>query len=123
MLSRCIASGYETDEEKRRFYFYQNAATGLTAPAISWSKVAFAITLLRIVRYRVLKIFLWFVIVTANLNLIPATISIWVPACNDPRKSYRPAYPECMDLDYLKYLGGASIGMIDLPCSACRNKG
>ncbi len=116
LLSRCITSGYVTDDEKYRFYFYQNAATGLTAPAISWSKVAFAITLSRIVRNRYLKYFLWFVMATANLNLIPATISIWVPACNDPRKVFRPAYPECMSHYYLQYLGGASIGTNKSTC-------
>ncbi len=105
-----------TDDEKYRFYFYQNAATGLTAPAISWSKVAFAITLSRIVRNRYLKYFLWFVMATANLNLIPATISIWVPACNDPRKVFRPAYPECLNHSYLEYLGGASIGTTQPTC-------
>ena len=114
MLSRCITSGYDTDAEKYRFYAYQNAATGMAAPAISWSTVAFAITLMRIVRNRILNIFLWFVIVTANLNLIPATLSIWIPACTDPRRSFRPAHPKCMDLYDLKYLGGASIGTIDL---------
>ncbi len=110
LLSRCITSGYITEEERYRFYLFQNAATGLTAPAIAWSKVAFAITLFRIVRNRYLKYFLWFVMITANLALIPATISVWVPACSDPRKVFRPAYPECMAHFYLKYLGGSSIG-------------
>ncbi|KAK3900615.1 hypothetical protein C8A05DRAFT_35750 [Staphylotrichum tortipilum] len=117
LMSRCISSGYTLAREKVEFYKFQNAATGLTAAAISWSKAAFAITLLRIVRNRWLKYFLWFVIVTATLNLIPATLSIWIPACNDPRKIFRPAYPKCFQHIYLKYLGGASIaygGVIDV---------
>ncbi len=83
----------------------------MTTLATAWSKVAFAVTLLRIVRNRFLKYFLWFVIVTANLILIPGMISIWVPACTDPRRVYRPAHPNCMNYVYLQYLGGATIGM------------
>ncbi len=83
----------------------------MTTFATAWSKVAFAITLSRIVRNRYLKYFLWFVIVTANLVLIPGMISIWVPACVDPRRIYRPAYPNCTNYIYLQYLGGATIGM------------
>jgi hypothetical protein len=92
------------------FFLFQNTETAMTTLATAWSKAAFAITLSRIVRNRYLKYFLWFVIVTANLVLIPGMISIWVPACTDPRRMYRPAHPNCMNYIYLQYLGGATIG-------------
>ena len=110
LLSRTISSGYATDDDKIRFFLFQNTATAMTTLATAWSKVAFAITLSRIVRNRYLKYFLWFVMLTANLILIPGMISIWVPACVDLRKIYRPAYPACMYYVYLQYLGGATIG-------------
>jgi hypothetical protein len=50
--------------------------------------------------------------VTANLILVPGMISIWVPACTDPRRIYRAAYPACMNHIYLQYLGGTTIGRI-----------
>jgi hypothetical protein len=111
LLSVTITGGYTTDDERFHFFLFQNIETALTTLVISWSKVAFAITLSRIIRNRFLKYFLWFVMVTANLILIPGMISIWVPACTDPRKSYRPAYPQCMNHIYLQYLGGTTIGM------------
>ncbi|KAK4031824.1 hypothetical protein C8A01DRAFT_51224 [Parachaetomium inaequale] len=117
LLSRTILSGYETDDDKARFFLFQNTEAAMTTLVIAWSKVTFAITLLRIVRNRYLKYFLWFVIVTANLILVPGMISIWVPACVDPRKVFRPAYPTCMDHIYLQYLGGSTIvygGVIDV---------
>ena len=110
LLSRAISSGYATDDDKFRFFIHHNTATAMTTLAIAWSKAAFAITLTRIVRNRYLKYFLWFVIVTANLILIPGMISIWVPACTDPRRVYRPAHPACMYHGYLQYLGGTTIG-------------
>ncbi len=64
-------------------------------------------------RNRFLKYFLWFVMITANLILIPGMISIWSPACTDPRRIYRSAYPYCLDLKNLEYLGGATIGTDD----------
>jgi hypothetical protein len=118
LLSCTIAVGYETDYDKFRFYSLHDTETALTTVATAWSKVAFAITLFRIVRNRYLKYFLWFVMVTANLILIPGMISIWVPACVDLRKIYRPAYPNCMYYRYLQYLGGATIGTTNpgMPC-------
>ena len=110
MLSSIIATGYATDDEKIHFYLFQNTGTAMTTLATAWSKVAFAITLSRIVRSRYLKYFLWFVMLTANLILVPGMISIWVPACADDRKVFRPAYPTCMHHVYLQYLGGTTIG-------------
>ncbi len=110
LLSRTITNGYATDEDKVRFFLYHDTETAMTTLATAWSKVAFAITLSRIVRNRYLKYFLWFVIVTANLIMIPGMISIWVPACVDLRKVYRAAYPQCMYWVTLQYLGGATIG-------------
>lgn len=117
LLSRTITAGYATDEQKIEFMLYQNTETAMTTLATAWSKVAFAITLSRIIRNRFLKYFLWFVMVTANLILVPGMISIWVPACTDPRRIYRPAYPACMNHIYLQYLGGTTIvygGVIDV---------
>ena len=94
---------------------FQNAEASATTLAIAWSKVAFAITLSRIVRNRFLKYFLWFVMLTANLILIPGMISIWSPACEDPRRIYRSAYPYCLPLKRLEYLGGATIGTDNQP--------
>ncbi len=110
LLSHTISSGYATDDDKIRFFLFQNTALAMTTLATAWSKVAFAITLSRIVLNRYLKYFLWFVMLTANLILVPGMISIWVPACVDLRKIYRPAYPACMNWVYLEYLGGTNIG-------------
>ena len=112
LLSRTISSGYETDDDKVRFFLFQNTETTMTTLVIAWSKVVFAITLSRIVWSRYLKYFLWFVMITANLILIPGMMSIWIPACADPRKVFRPAYPTCMNHIKLQYLGGTTIGRI-----------
>lgn len=84
----------------------------MTTLATAWTKVAFAITLSRIIRERYLRYFLWFVIATANLILIPGMLSIWIPACEDPRKNLRPEHATCFYLTHLQYLGGATIGMV-----------
>jgi hypothetical protein len=112
LLSRTITSGYTTDDEKRRFFLFHNTATSMTTLATAWTKVAFAITLSRIVRNRGLLYFLWFVIATANLILIPGMLSIWIPACTDPRAIFRPQHAICFDLAILQYLGGATIGAV-----------
>ncbi len=110
LISAAIASGYATDEQKVDFFLYQNTGVAMTTLATAWSKVSFAITLYRIIRNRYLKYFLWFVMITANLILIPGMMSIWIPACADPRKVFRPAYPTCMNHIKLQYLGGTTIG-------------
>ena len=110
LISAAIASGYMTDKQKINFFMYQNTGVAMTTLATAWSKVSFAITLYRIIRNRYLKYFLWFVMLTVNLILVPGMISIWVPACVDLRKIYRPAYPTCMYYVYLQYLGGTTIG-------------
>ncbi len=99
----------ETDDGRRSFFRYQNTLTWLAAVSTSWTKVAFAITLTKIVQGRV-KYFLWFIIAVANLILIPGTLSIWIPACGDPRAIYRPAHPMCWELPVLQYLGGSFMG-------------
>ncbi|KAH6842382.1 hypothetical protein B0I37DRAFT_196371 [Chaetomium sp. MPI-CAGE-AT-0009] len=117
LLTRTITSGYTSDDEKRRFFLFQNTSTSMTTLATAWTKVAFAITLSRIVRNRFLLYFLWFVIVTANLILIPGMLSIWIPACEDPRAIFRPQHATCFKLVYLQYLGGTTIvygGVIDV---------
>jgi hypothetical protein len=110
LLSRTITSGYATDDDKRRFLRFQNTSNALSTLATCWSKVAFAITLYRIIRNRYLKYFLWFVILTANLILIPGMLSVWIPACTDPRKHLRPQHATCFHHIYLKYMGGTTIG-------------
>ncbi|KAK3898115.1 hypothetical protein C8A05DRAFT_19247 [Staphylotrichum tortipilum] len=117
LISAASAAGYATDQQKLKFFLYQNTGVAMTTLATAWSKVAFAITLYRIIRNRYLKYFLWFVMLTANLILIPGMMSIWLPACADPRKVFRPAYPNCMDHVKLQYLGGTTIvygGVIDV---------
>jgi hypothetical protein len=117
LLTRTITSGYTSDDDKRRFFLFQNTSTSMTTLATAWTKVAFAITLSRIVRNRILLYFLWFVIVTANLILIPGMLSIWIPACEDPRSIFRPEHTKCFNLIYLQYLGGTTIvygGVIDV---------
>jgi hypothetical protein len=111
MVSHTILAGYETEAQQRQFLLNQNTWAALTAIANTWTKVAFAITIYRIARYRLLKIFLWFVIISANLMLIPTMFAIWTPACEDPRKVLRPQHALCFPVVDLRYLGGASIGM------------
>ena len=112
LMSRTITSGYASDDDKRRFLLFQNTSNCLTTLATAWTKVAFAITLSRIVRIRVLKYFLWFVIISANLILVPGMLSIWIPACEDPRKNLRPQHATCLPLAVLEYLGGTTIGTV-----------
>ncbi|KAK4096256.1 hypothetical protein N658DRAFT_519313 [Parathielavia hyrcaniae] len=109
LLSRTISAGYATDDAKRAFFLFQNTSNCLTTLATAWSKVAFAITLFRIVSNRYLRYFLCFVMVTANLIIIVAMISIWVPACVDPRRYLRPEHTRCFNLLLLQYLGGITI--------------
>lgn len=112
LLSRATAVGYATDDDRLVFFRLHDVSTSLTTLATSWSKVAFAITLTRIVQHRFLTCFLWFVIVTATLILIPGLLSIWIPACDDPRRIYRPEQAVCWPLPVLEYLGGTTIGAI-----------
>ncbi|KAL2126171.1 hypothetical protein VTI74DRAFT_1552 [Chaetomium olivicolor] len=117
LLSRTITSGYATDDEKRNFFVFQNTSTSMTTIATAWTKVAFAITLLRIIRIRALRCILWAIIVTANMVLILGMISIWIPACTDPRRIFRPAKNVCLDHEKLQYLGGTTMvygGVIDV---------
>jgi hypothetical protein len=110
LVSHLIGVGYETEDQERTFYLFQNTSTSMTTIATSWTKVAFAITLIRIVRNRAMNYFLWAVIVTENLILVPGMLSIWIPACVDPRRKFRPEHAVCFDLISLQYLGGTTIG-------------
>ena len=78
LISRTMAVGSATDGAKRTFYLLQNTSTEMTMVATSWAKIAFAITLTRLVRNRVQSAFLWFIIVSANLILIPGTLAVWI---------------------------------------------
>jgi hypothetical protein len=115
LLSCAMRAGYATDDAQRAFYRFHDTSTSLTTIATSWTKVAFAITLLRIVRHHSMTIFLWIVIVTENLVLIPGMLSIWLPACDDPRTIFRPQHAVCFDLLSLQYLGGTTIGIVTNP--------
>ena len=112
----------ESDDGRRSFFRYQNTSTWLAAVATSWTKVAFAITLTKIIaQWSLIKYFLWFLIAVANLILIPGTLSIWIPACGDPRAIYRPAHPMCWELPVLQYLGGSFMGKAPHPHPRPRN--
>lgn len=114
LISRIIALGSATDDSpdatKIYFFLLHNTSITMTTVATSWAKVAFAITLTRIARHKLQRAFLWFVIVTANLILVPGMLATWIPACVDPRSVYRPVRNMCMDLPTLQYLGGSTIG-------------
>ncbi|KAK0618932.1 hypothetical protein B0T14DRAFT_429086 [Immersiella caudata] len=111
LVSRTIAVVHdESDDARRAFFRYQNTSTWLAALATSWTKVAFAITLTKVVQERVFLYFLWFMIAVANLILIPGSLSIWIPACGDPRAIFRPAHPMCWELPVLQSLGGSFMG-------------
>ncbi|KAK1832954.1 hypothetical protein QBC39DRAFT_279930 [Podospora conica] len=118
LVSSAIAIVHdEADEARRAFFRFQNTSTWMAAVATSWTKVAFALTLTKIVHERPLRYFLWFVIAVANLILIPGTLSIWVPACGDPRAVFRPVQGNCFQLPVLQYLGGSFMvvgGIIDV---------
>ena len=94
---------------KRYFFQLQNTSILLTTIATSWTKVAFAITLTRLARHKIQLYFLWFIVVTANLVLIPGITSTFIPACVDPRARFRPVNNVCWDLPTLQTLGGATI--------------
>ncbi|KAK5651371.1 hypothetical protein OQA88_12528 [Cercophora sp. LCS_1] len=117
LTSGAITVGSATSEDKRAFFRLQNTTISLLMMATSWSKVAFAITLTRIARHRMQIYFLWFIIVTATLVLIPGNLATWVPACVDPRRKFRPVTDMCYSLDTLKYLGGTTMvygGVVDV---------
>lgn len=112
LLSSAITTGYETDDDKRKFFLLHDISTSITTIATAWSKVSFAITLTRIVHERILKCILWGVIVTANMVIILGILSIWIPACGDPRAIYRLEHEMCYQLRILQYLGGVTIGRL-----------
>ena len=121
LISRLIAVGSASDEgpDSAKSYFFRlhNISVVMTTLATSSSKVAFAVTLTRIARHKLQLCFLWFVIITANLILVPGLVATLVPACVDPRKVYRPVHGICMDLRTLQYLGGSTMvygGVIDI---------
>ncbi|KFX87403.1 hypothetical protein V490_08264 [Pseudogymnoascus sp. VKM F-3557] len=122
LLSSAITTGYETDDDKRKFFLVHHISTSMTTIATAWSKVSFAITLTRIIHERILKCILCGIIVTANIVIILGIVSIWVPACGDPRAIYRPEHKLCYQLRILQYLGGVTIvygGVIDIFLALC----
>lgn len=117
MVSRMISVGSRTSNDKRSFFLLQNTSVTLTTIATSSTKIAFALTLTRIARHRLQLCFLWFIIATATLILIPGIISTWIPACTDPRAKFRPVNYKCYDLAILQTLGAATMtygGVVDV---------
>ncbi|KAM7185066.1 hypothetical protein V8F33_012628 [Rhypophila sp. PSN 637] len=121
LITRLIDVGPTSDRsrgfQKRYFFQLQNHAIMMATVATSWSKVAFAITLMRLARNKFQLGFLWFVVITANLILVPGITSTYIPACVDPRARFRPVNKMCWDLEVLQSLGGATIlygGVIDI---------
>jgi hypothetical protein len=117
LLSCAIAVGYDSDDAKRAFFRFHHTSTSMTTIATSWTKVAFAITLTRIIRNRILTCLLWAIIVTANIVIVLGILSIWIPACGDPIAIYRPVHNMCWKLPPLQYLGGTTIGMMASLCT------
>ena len=106
LLSYDMSAGYSTPDDAARFIFFLQIGTTLVSFAIAWSKVASAITLLRVVRNRFFKYFLWFIIVSGHLVLIPGLISLWVSECTSPRIPSQ----FCIDHVPLQALGGVMFG-------------
>ncbi|KAK2784785.1 hypothetical protein FQN52_008870 [Onygenales sp. PD_12] len=122
LVSSTIRIGYDSDDDKRTFFRYHHTFTTMTAIAISWTKVSFAITLSRIVHSRLLNYLLWATIATANIVIILAILSIWIPACGDDVAVFRPVHNICWELRVTQYLGGTSIvygGVIDILLALC----
>ncbi|KFZ02997.1 hypothetical protein V502_11321 [Pseudogymnoascus sp. VKM F-4520 (FW-2644)] len=122
LLSSATTVGYDTDDDKRAFFRLHHTSTSMTTIATSWSKVAFAITMTRIVHNHILTCCLWGIIVTANLVIILGIVSIWIPACGDPLAIYRPEHNLCWPLRDLQYIGGTTIvygGVIDILLALC----
>lgn len=115
LLTCATTVGYDTDSDRRAFFRYHHTSTSMTTIATSWSKVAFAITLTRIVHNRILTYCLWAIIVTANMIIVLGMVSIWIPADGDPLAKYRPVHNVSLPLRDLQYLGGTTIGTICLP--------
>lgn len=115
LLSSATSVGYDTDDDKRAFFRFHHTSTSMTTIATSWSKVAFAITLTRIVHNRILTYCLWAIIVTANMIIVLGIVSIWIPACGDPLAIYRPEHNLCWPFRDLQYIGGTTIGTISPP--------
>ncbi|KAK2757295.1 hypothetical protein FQN54_004809 [Arachnomyces sp. PD_36] len=122
LMSSAITAGSNTDEGKRAFFLFHHTSTSMTTIATSWTKVAFAVTLLRIVQHRTMTYLLWAIIVTANMILVLGILSIWIPACGDPATEWRPARSMCWSVGTLQYLGGTTIvygGVIDILLALC----
>ena len=110
VLSYDMSAGHSTPDDTVRFMRFLQIGLTLISPAIAWSKVAFAITLLRVVRNRFFKYFLWFIIVSGHLVLIPGMISVWGTECTSPRTPSQT----CIDPVLLQALGGVMFGMVSV---------
>ncbi|KAJ5542103.1 hypothetical protein N7535_004523 [Penicillium sp. DV-2018c] len=72
-----------------------NIGESLAIMACTLGKTSFAVTLLRIVVEKWMKIVLWFVIITMNIVNILAALFVFVQ-CKDPRHLWNPSIPsEC----------------------------
>jgi len=75
-----------------RFILVSNTRATFTICAISWTKTAFAITLLRLTEGWT-KRFLWFVIISVNIALGLSALLSWVH-CTPIEKSWKPSLPD-----------------------------
>ena len=110
LLSYDMPAGHSTPDDTVRFMLFLQIGITLISPAIAWSKIAFAITLLRVVGNRFFKCFLWFIIVSGHLVLISGMLSVWVSECNTPRTPSQT----CIDPVPLQALGGVMFGIVSV---------
>lgn len=96
----------------------------LSICAASWSKISFALTLLRITQGK-LKAFVWFSIGVINLGLGAAALVLWIQ-CTPIRKAWDPLVAgTCWNVDVSVVVGIVGSGMYQtrvhvLPPCFCR---
>jgi hypothetical protein len=83
-----------------RFILVSNTRATFAICAISWTKTAFAITLLRLTEGWT-KRFLWFGIISVNIALGLSALLFWVQ-CTPIEKSWTPSLPgKCLSQSFL----------------------
>lgn len=107
LLSTIMSAGYSTPSDEAHFILFLRIGTTMISPVIAWTKVAFAITLLRVVRDGLFKYFLWFIIISGHLVLIPGIISLWLPECTSSETAQT-----CLGHASLQALGGIMFGTV-----------
>lgn len=74
-----------------RFILIIDSRGSVTLTAIAWTKLAFAVRLLRLTQGRVYY-FVWFVIITTNITMGFSAVVPWIQ-CNPIPKTWHPAIP------------------------------